>query len=509
MKSRVMMQLLLMVAMTISVIGTTPVTPTTTQTTTPIKIGIFAPYPSASSLSIYGTWTIQGFKLGLIYATGGTNKTIAGRPYQIYTYDTGSSATTATTVATNAIETDGIDIMVGGTSSAAAAALQTVAAQYHKLYFITPGADSSLTGTNFNKYSFRLARNSYQDAITGITYAWDYTGARNYTIIAPAYSFGYSGAQAMQSEIIKRGGNIIDTVYAPLSASTDFTPYMDRLINDDQSYGVDNLIVIWAGPGFNNLYDALSSKNIVNYMNISSGVIDTATMDSVESQLSTGTLVGQTGLSVYGYKLANNSVNDWMVNESISRKIQSDTGYPGSAGSLYVTLPTGYYNNFYVPELFTPDGFATAEFLVNITNNVPNLNVDNMICGLEGMSLMTPKGNETLRPEDHQGLPEMYIATIVNDTTVGSPSYGHLIGQLVKTLSPQEVAPPIETTYKGCTPSSVQTTTISGSVVTTTLGGSSVSTKTVQIPGFLTPMVLLGLSIVVFSVKKGKKNKEI
>ena len=472
-------KILFLIAILLPSIIVVPVIPAT-NATTPIKVGIFAPYPSLSALSLYGAATIQGFQLGLIYSTGGTNKTLGGRPYQLYYYDTKSDPTTATTVATNAIENDGIDILVGGTSSAVAAALQTVAAKYHKLYFITPGADSSLTGSNFNIYSFRLARNSYQDAITGIDYAWDSTGARKFAIIAPGYSFGISGAQAMQQEITKKGGVTVDTVYVPLG-TTDFTPYMNRLINDNNTLGgIDMLMVIWAGAGFNYLYAGLADNHISNYMNISSGVIDTASMDAIQASMTTGTLIGQTGLAVYGYKLANNAVNTWMVDQSIARKITPDAGYPGSSASIYGMD----FSKLYIPELFTPDGFSTAEFLVNITNKVSDLNVNNMICGLENMTLATPKGMERIRPQDHQGLPEMYIATIVNDTNPSSPSYWSLIGKLVQTLSPEQVAPPIETTYNGCSPSST----------------------TASSPGFELPTVIMGLTLVVLviSVRKRK-----
>lgn len=458
------------------------VTQSSTQaSTTPIKIGIFAPYPSLSALSLYGAMTIQGFQLGLIYSTGGTNKTIDGRPYQLYYYDTKSDPTTATTVATNAIETDGIDILVGGTSSAVAAALQTVAAQYHKLYFITPGADASLTGSNFNQYSFRLARNSYQDAITGIDYAWDSTGARRFAIIAPGYSFGYSGAQAMQQEITNHGGVTVDTVYVPLG-TTDFTPYMNRLITDNNTLGgIDMLMVIWAGSGFNYLYAGLADNHIANYMNISSGVIDIGSMDAIQASMTTGTLLGQTGLAVYGYQLPNNSVNTWMVDQSVARKITPDSGYAGSSAAIYKMD----FSKMYAPDLFTPDGFSTAEFLVNVTNNVPSLNVNSMICGLENMTLATPKGMERIRPQDHQGLPEMYVATIVKDNNTNSPSYGSLIGKLVETLSPEQVAPPIQTSYTGCTASSTSKSS----------------------PGFEMPTVILGLSLVVLvsTIKKRKK----
>ena len=496
---------MVLIALSIPIVPINSLAPTKTTQSTPIKVGIFSPYPGASALSIYGGWTVQGFQLGLMYATDGTNATIAGRPFELHYYDTATDPTTATTAATSAITTDGIDILVGGTSSSVAAAIQTVAAQYHKLYFITPGADSSLTGANFNKYSFRLARNSYQDAITGIDYAWNYTGARHFAIIAPNYAFGYGGAQAMQKEVANHGGVTVDTIYVPLG-TTDFTPYMDRLITDNATYGVDMLMVIWAGAGFNYLYGGLADKNIASYMNISSGVIDTASMDYIQSTMTSGTLIGQTGLAVYGYKLPNNPVNDWLVQQSISRKVTSDSGFAGSPANIYGMN----FSKLYIPELFTPDGFATAEFLVNITNAVTDLNVDNMICGLEGMTLATPKGMETIRAQDHQGLPEMYVATIINDTTPSSPSYGHLIGQLVKTMSPESVAPPIETTYQGCNPSSVITTTISGTVITTTLPGSgttsvSSTTKTVSVPGFMAPLFLLGLVMVVFAIKN--KNK--
>ena len=444
----------------------------TENTVTPIKVGIFAPYPSASALSIYGGWTVQGFQLGLIYATGGTNMTADGRPFELHYYDTLTGAVDIATLATNAIENDGIDILVGGTSSAVAASIQAVASQYHKIYFITPGADTSLTGSNFNQYSFRLARNSYQDAIVGIKYAWESTGARNFSIIAPGYSFGYSGAQAMQQEISKRGGTTVDTIYVPLG-TTDFNPYMNALLSDETNYGVDMLIVIWAGSGFNYLYAGLDDYNISSYMNISSGVIDTPSMDYIQTSMSTGSLIGQTGSAVYGYKLANNSVNDWLVNESITRGVTPDYGYPGSASNVYAMD----FSDIHVPELFTPDGFSTAQFMVAAANKVTDLNSDQMICTLEGMSLLTPKGNETIRTQDHQGLAQMYIATIVNDTQANSPTYGHLIGKLVQTYNSEDVAPPIDTTYTGCT---VTQSTQTSSSSSQSIQSSSISSQSTQ-----------------------------
>ncbi|MFW9927837.1 MAG: substrate-binding domain-containing protein [Candidatus Thorarchaeota archaeon] len=455
--------------MTFVVVGIVPASPKPAAET-PIKIGLF--YPQTGSLAVYGPWTKDGFDLGMIYATENTNQTSDGRPYEIYYYDTATDPSTIASKVTSAIENDGIDIIVGGTYSAVAAAIEPIAKENQLLYFITPGAASSLTeDPSFNEYTFRLARNSWQDAKTGVKYAYDTVGARNYAFIAPGYSFGYSGVSTMSTEILNRGGVIVDTEYVPVG-TTDLTPYMDHLLDVDSSVagGIDMLMIVWAGD-FSPLYRDMTAKNIGQYMNISSGIIDIWSMDYIESTLTPpATYVGTTGLAVYGYKLPNNPVNDWLVQAYKDRGIT----YASVAGT------------YQAPDLFTPDAFATAQFIVNVTNSVTDLNVDNMICHLEGLNISTPKGNEYLRPEDHQGLPEMYIATAINDTQVGSPTYNHIIGQLVETLNPNEVAPPIKTTYTGC------------------------STKTSQsAPGFLSPIIVFSLGFLVtlnITIRK-KRNK--
>ncbi len=120
-------------------------------------------------------------------------------------------------------------------------------------------------------------------------------------------------------------------------------------------------------------------------------------------------------------------------------------------------MPNGGYGLTYrVPELFTASGFATAQFLVNVTNAVPDLDTDDMITHLEsGLLIDCPKGETYLRPEDHQGLAEMYIAEAWNDTRSGSETEGLIIAKLVETLHRDVVAPPIASNY---TPGDTSTT---------------------------------------------------
>ncbi len=417
------------------------------QADDPIKIGVFV--PETAGLTAYGPWTKQGFELGMVYGTtemgyDNENKTQAGRPYEITYYDTKGDVVEAATVATQAIETDGIDILVGGTSSAVAAAISPIAEDYEKLFFISPAAASSLTASEFNPYIFRIARNNWHDAYAGVTYAMDYLNYTKFAFLAADYSFGYDGVSSMTEVIQEKGGVVLSSVYANLF-DTDFSQEIDALKAADAVNDIEYLFIIWA-LDFSYLYNDLTTYDLAADMEISGACIDILSMNAIEASLTPpATYVGATGLSLYGYELPDNDVNDWMVQEHVTRNI----------------MPNGQYGLTYrVPELFTASGFATAQFLVNVTNAVPDLNTDDMIRHLEsGLTIDTPKGPTYLRPEDHQGLAEMYIAEAWLDDRTGSETEGFIIAKHVATLDRFTVAPPVESGYTPTTTTTTTTTT--------------------------------------------------
>ncbi|MFW9833222.1 MAG: ABC transporter substrate-binding protein, partial [Candidatus Thorarchaeota archaeon] len=392
--------------------------------TGPITIGVFAPFTNGYGLEAYAPWTKQGFELGMIYATtmmgyDNENETEAGRPYEIIYYDTQANPSLATTLATDAIETDGVDILVGGTSSSVAAALAPLAESYEKVYFVTPAAASSITAEDFNPYVFRIARNNWHDAYAGVNYAMDTLGYTKFAFLAADYSFGRFGVDAMTSVIQDKGGTVVTSLYEPLT-QTDFQASIDALKAADAVNDIEYLFLIWAGS-FVSLYNDLYTYNIMADMELAGACIDILSMNTAEAGLSgNATYIGSQGLCLYGYELPNNAVNDWMVAEHVARNIMPNIQW----GLTYR-----------VPELFTAAGFATAQFLVDVTNAVPDLDTDMMIDYLEGgIDINTPKGPTLLRPDDHQGLAEMYIATAVNDTDPTSETYKLVIAQLNETL---------------------------------------------------------------------------
>jgi branched-chain amino acid transport system substrate-binding protein len=448
------------------------VAPVTAQTPAPIKIGIFAPF-TTSSLKFYAPWTKQGFELGMIYATtemgyNNANKTQAGRPYELHYYDTQGNPTLAASLVTTAIETDGIDIIVGGTHSNVAAAIAPLAEEYKKLYFITPAADSALTAGLFNPYIFRIARNNWHDAYAGVTYAMDYLNYSRFAFLAADYSFGYSGVDSMRSVIEAKGGTVVSIQYASLFTSV-WDTYMTNLINYDTLLGgIDYLFVIWAGS-FASMYSAFGTYNITSYMEIAGACIDIKSMTEIEAgMVAPATYEGATGLCLYGYDLPNNTVNDWMVAQHVARNVQPDAGVP-----LLAHVPANLIT-FRAPELFTASAFATAQFLVKATNAVPDLNINLMINYLEsGLTIDCPKGPTYLRPEDHQGLAEMYIAQAWNDTRPSSETYNLIIAKPVATINRNDCAPPIASVWKGIpyVPGGFAPTTTTTTTTTTGGGG--------------------------------------
>ncbi|MFW9887834.1 MAG: ABC transporter substrate-binding protein [Candidatus Thorarchaeota archaeon] len=446
----------------------------------PIKIGVFTPETVGKGLWFYGPWTKQGFSLGLEYATtmmgyDNKNKTEAGRPYEVHYYDTQGDPVYAASQAIEAIETDGIDILVGGTSSAVAAALSSIAEDYEKLYFLTPAAASSLTAENFNPYIFRIARNNWHDAYAGVTYAMDenYLNYSRFAFLAIDYSFGYDGVESMKSIIEDRGGSVLSIQYAP-GGATDFSPYILNLQTVDAALDIEYLFIIWAGD-FSYLYTDLENSHIADDMELAGACIDILSMNLIEASLTLpATYINSTGLCLYGYDLPNNAVNDWMVAQHVTQNIMPN----------YLFAQT-----YRVPELFTASAFATAQFLVDVTNAVPDLETDLMINYLEGgITINCPKGPTYLRPDDHQGLAEMYIAKAVNDTRSGSETENLVIAELVETLDRNAVAPPIASVWNG-------ESYVPGGFAppTTTTPTTTTPTETPPPPPPIDPMLLIAL----------------
>ena len=121
---------------------------------------------------------------------------------------------------TEAYEDDGADIAVGTTSSPATLAMLPVAEEHKKILIVEPAVADQITGDKWNRYIFRTARNSSQDAISNAV-AIGAPGVHIATL-AQDNAFGRDGVAAFKAALAKTGATLVAEEYAP-ATTTDFT----------------------------------------------------------------------------------------------------------------------------------------------------------------------------------------------------------------------------------------------------------------------------------------------
>ncbi|WNS77557.1 substrate-binding domain-containing protein [Bacillus sp. DTU_2020_1000418_1_SI_GHA_SEK_038] len=368
------------------------------ESSEPIKIGVLA--SQTGGLESYGKQTLQGFELGLDYATNGTRE-VAGRKIEVFIEDTETKPEVAVQKATKLLEEHGVDFLVGSSSSGDTLAVLPLAEEYEKIMVVEPAVADTITGSEFNKYIFRTARNSSQDAVAGAA-AIAGEGVKIATL-APDYSFGRDGVEAFKEAAIKLGAEIIHEEYAD-PAATDFTSNIQKIIDSKPNY----LFVVWAGA--NSPWNQIADMKVQEKgIKISTGAPDIPALSTMEP------LIGMEGFTVYYHDLPANDINKWLVEEHKKRF------------------------NGEVPDLFTPGGMTAAIAIVEALKKTEgNAEADTLIAAMEGMSFETPKGKMTFRPEDHQALQTLYAIRLEKKDGVPYP-----VPVLIRELSPEETEPPI------------------------------------------------------------------
>jgi branched-chain amino acid transport system substrate-binding protein len=368
------------------------------ETKEPIKIGVLASL--TGGLESYGKQTVRGFELGLDYATDGTME-VAGHKIEFIKEDTETKPEVAVQKATKLLEEDGVDFLVGSSSSGDTLAVLPLAEEYEKIMIVEPAVADSITGSEFNPYIFRTARNSSQDAVAGAA-AIAKKGVKIATL-APDYSFGRDGVAAFKEAAVKLGAEIVHEEYAD-QAATDFTPNIQKIIDAKPDY----LFVIWAGA--NSPWNQIADMKVQEKgIKISTGAPDIAALATMEP------LVGMEGFTVYYHDLPKNDINKWLVDEH-KKRFNGD-----------------------VPDLFTPGGMSAAIAIVEALKKTEgDTDSNKLIKAMEGMSFDSPKGKMTFRPEDHQALQSLYAIKLEKKAGVNYP-----VPVLMRELTPKETAPPV------------------------------------------------------------------
>jgi branched-chain amino acid transport system substrate-binding protein len=357
--------------------------------TATVRVGVV--YSRTGLLSAYGAEYIQGLKLGLQYATKGTN-TVGGKRIQLTLVDDATDAAKAVT-ATKDLIGQGYKIIVGTTSSGNALQLAPLAQQNRVLYISGPAAVDAITG--MNRYTFRSGRQSYQDTLAAKEILGRGVG-RKITVFAQDTAFGQGNVAAVRNVFGTRG-HTVSSILVPASAN-DFTPFAQQAKNANP----DLLYVAWAGTSAPAMWRALEQQRVLGSVKVTTGLAERATWGSFPT--------GIDFLSHYVSNAPKNKVNTWLVNQ-MRRRNQA-------------------------PDLFTPDGFNAGLMLARAIGRGGGTDVDRMISALEGWQFVGPKGLNRIRQQDHALLQPMFQVRL--RTVNGRPQ-----AVPVKTFSPGNLQPPV------------------------------------------------------------------
>jgi branched-chain amino acid transport system substrate-binding protein len=356
------------------------------DSTAPVKVGLV--YSQSGALASYGKQYIEGFKVGLDFATKGTNK-VGDRTIEITEVDDAGDPAKAVSAAKDLIG-KGNKIIAGSTASGVALQVAPIAAQNKVLFISGPAATDAVTGAN--KYTFRSGRQSYQDVVTAKSFIGDPAG-KKVVVFAQDGAFGDANEAAVKT-VIGGAGATVSSVRAPASA-TEFTPFASQI----KSAKPDLLFVAWAGTTAPAMWQTLDQQGVLSSTTVVTGLDIRASWPTF----------GAAGSKISFLSHYFDGASDNEATKALKAKV----------GTI---------------DLFHPDGFAAAQMVVRAASEGGD-DVEKMVKALEGWSFDGVKGKMTIRPEDHALLQPMFQAKLTGSGTTFTAT-------AQKALTGDETAPP-------------------------------------------------------------------
>ncbi len=189
------------------------------QAAAPVKLGFITDMSGVYS-ALDGAGGVAAIKMA-IHDFGGK---VLGRKIELLTFDHQNKADLAAGKAKEFFSEDGVDMLVAGTNSATAVAMERVADQYKKPIFDVGGGSSAIVGKDCTPYTVMYAYNTTAMA-RRTAKAIVQRGGKTWYFLTANYVFGKSLESDAAKVVNAAGGKVLGQVYAPL-ASSDFSSYL-------------------------------------------------------------------------------------------------------------------------------------------------------------------------------------------------------------------------------------------------------------------------------------------
>lgn len=192
---------------------------------------------------------------------------VNGKPIQLLAADNLNKADVALAKGREWFDTQHMDMLVGGTNSAAALALAKLAQEKKKPFIVNGSGSSALTNEQCNPYTIHYAWDSVALA-KGTAAAMTKQGAKNWFMLVADYAFGH----AMQADATKvidaNGGKLVGVARHPINTA-DYSSFLLQAQNaKPQVLGFVN-----AGGDFANALKAAREFGLDKQMKMASLVL--------------------------------------------------------------------------------------------------------------------------------------------------------------------------------------------------------------------------------------------
>jgi branched-chain amino acid transport system substrate-binding protein len=377
----------------------------------PVKIGFV--YIMSGPFATYGQFAKQGAELAIdeINKAGG----IDGRKVEALFEDSSGKPDVGIRVIRKLVYENGVDVVMGLDSSGVASAVAPVMKELKTPLIITHAATPDVTGTNCNRYTFRISLNINQNIAMASTIAAGLK-AKTWTTAGPDYSFGHQSWEYFQKYLSKKKPDAVflpaaDAAFSP-AATTDFSAYVTKIMNS-KADGV--LISLWGG-------------NLIDFVR---QAMDMGFFDGKREILMT---LGAATEVLYALK------------EKMPEGIWVGTRYWFQANDTPINkaFVDAYLKRFNVYPSYNAHGaYGAVKAYAAAAGKAKSVDKEKIIDALEGLSIELPVGKILIRPEDHQA-----VTDGVWGKTAADPQMPIRVLKPIRAFAGKDITPPVEET--GC-----------------------------------------------------------
>ncbi len=184
-----------------------------------IRIGIITDMSSLYA-DIDGPGGVEAIRMAIADAGGA----IGGKKIEVVFADHQNKADIAAAKAREWFDTQGLDMLIGGTNSGTALAMAKVAAEKKKPFLVVGAATSALTNDQCTPYTVHWAYDTVALS-KGTGNAVVKAGGKSWYFLTADYAFGAALQNDTSKVVTAAGGTIVGSVKHPLNAS-DFSSFL-------------------------------------------------------------------------------------------------------------------------------------------------------------------------------------------------------------------------------------------------------------------------------------------